>query len=457
MLGAGLSGRAAARLLLSLGKRVILIDDRNCSAEDEVKGLLARGVEGRFRAGAEALEGAEVLIVSPGIPREHPLRAAAAARELPILGELELGWCFSGEAAIVGVTGTNGKTTVTMLIAHILQTAGRSVVQAGNIGHALCDAVLESADGLAPTTYVLEVSSFQLEDARAFAPDVAVLLNVTPDHLDRHGGIEEYAAAKARISLGQSSDQALIVNQDDIHCLQIAHASPARVTMFSIDRPVDEGAWLDDDRLVLAMEGGKPKRLIDLDLLPLFGMHNVANCLAAAAAAASLGVGRSAIGAALASFAGAPHRLESVAVIDGVEFIDDSKATNIDAVAKAIGSFSAPIHLIAGGRDKASPFGTIRNAVAERAAGAYLIGEAAEKIAEAWGPAVPIFQCATLQQALEKATARAEPGEVVLLSPGCASFDQFASYAERGDAFALWVNERKQQRKEQAIAMQETD
>jgi UDP-N-acetylmuramoylalanine--D-glutamate ligase len=253
----------------------------------------------------------------------------------------------------------------------------------------------------------------------------------------------DYAAAKARITTQQRPDQVLVVNQDDTYCLEIAQKTKAHVLYFSIERAVEEGAYLDDDQLVVVAPGGKSHRLLDLDKFPLFGMHNVSNALAAACAALALGINRKTITAALETFKGAPHRLEHVATINGVQYFNDSKATNIDAMVKAVVSFAEPIHLIAGGRDKDSPFETVRGSIAGRVARAYLIGEAADTIEKSWSPEIECLPCGTMPQALEAATAAAQPGELILLAPGCASFDQFTSYADRGRKFIQWVKEKE--------------
>lgn len=448
VLGAGVSGRAAARLLLSEGKQVTLLDDNERSTEADVISLMQQGVVMRWgrpssEEAAAIMSDADALIVSPGVPAEHPLRIAARELGRPAAGEIELAWLRSAGAKTVAITGTNGKTTVTMLIRHIAQQAGMHAVETGNIGYAFADAVRENAHRLNETVFSVEVSSFQLEDTIGFAPDVAVILNITPDHLDRHHAMDEYAAAKARITANQGASQVLVVNQDDKYCLEIAHKTRARVMYFSTERAVTDGAWLDADQLVAASSEGKSHRLLDLEKLPLFGMHNVSNALAASCAAAALGIGRKTITAGLESFQGAPHRLQHVATIGGVEYFNDSKATNIDAMVKAVASFSAPIHLIAGGRDKDSPFETVRSALAGRVVRAYLIGEAAEKIERAWSPEIACMQCDTMPRALEAASEAASNGEIVLLAPGCASFDQFQNYADRGRKFIQWVKERE--------------
>lgn len=441
VVGMGMSGVAAAELLLSRGKDVTLLDDRDVKADANVKALIAKGAAGPLPLGdsrefAPTLRSLDALIVSPGVAIDHPLLAAANESGTPLISEIELGWEAAPPGRTVAVTGTNGKTTVTSLIAHLARTAGLDGIEVGNIGNAFCCVALErEKESNANILYVIEVSSFQLETVRRFRPDVAVILNVTPDHLDRHGSMATYAEMKARITRNQEADDHLIVNQDDIRCLEFGESSEAQVLRFSLDRAVEAGAWLDDDRLVLGRPGTKVRRILDLEALPLPGMHNVANYLAAACAGMALGIDRKVMAEAFRTFAGVPHRLEHVATIRGVEFYNDSKATNVDSMLKAIQSFSAPILLIAGGRDKGGPFATAARTVAPRVKKAYLIGEAAEKIGKAWNGQVETEGCAALPVALERAASNAEEGDIVLLSPGCASFDQFSSFEERGEAF----------------------
>ena len=448
VLGGGVSGCGAARLLAALGREVLLFDDRDLSTEQGIDELAALGVRtcwGRPEpdGATAALGGVEALIVSPGVPGDHPLRREAFSSGLPVAGEVELAWLCSGAATVAAITGTNGKTTVTMLVRHLAEAAGLRAVETGNIGAAFSASVLEAGPERDRTLFVVEISSFQLEDARDFAPRIAVILNITPDHLDRHSDMARYAAAKARITARQGPEDVLVLNQDDALCLSVGQGSRARLLHFSTERAVEAGAWLDDDQLVLLPEaGGAPRRLTDLERLPLIGMHNVANALAAACVASALGVERKTIGRALESFHGAPHRLEWVGAIHGVDYVNDSKATNLDALAKAVASFSAPIHLIAGGRDKAAPFSLYLPRIAPSVSRVYLIGEAGETIARAWEGGVACERCGTLERALEAASARAVPGDVVLLAPGCASFDQFTSYAHRGEVFRNWVRER---------------
>lgn len=446
VLGAGVSGRAAARLLLRLGREVLLFDDRDGSGNQEVRDLIAQGATCRWGSSGSAsgaLSGVQAVILSPGFPLDHPLRQEGRRLGIPEIPELELGWMHSGRSRHIAITGTNGKTTVTMLVRHILESAGLKALEAGNIGLALCDAVERAGADLDQTIFSLEASSFQLEGCRFFNPEVAILLNITPDHLDRHRSMEEYARAKAQVTARQSPAETLVANQDDTHCLQIARQSKARTLLFSLDREVEQGAWLDHDRLTLNLPRAKPVTLGTLGELPLFGLHNVANFLAGACAASAMGVPGKAIAAAIATFRGGPHRLEHIATIGDVQYFNDSKATNIDAMVKAVASFSAPIHLIAGGRDKDSPFEMVIPEIEGAVVQAYLIGEASDKIQSAWRGSIETLPCETLERALEEASIRAQSGEIILLAPGCASFDQFNSYAHRGDVFRKWVEARE--------------
>lgn len=459
------SGIAAAELLLARGKSVTLLDDRDLAEEGSIKALIAGGAKGPLPlsdAGKieSILSDVEALIVSPGVAVDHPMLVAAQESGLPLISEIELGWEAATAGRIEGqdealaggrtvaVTGTNGKTTVTSLIAHMARTAGLDGVEVGNIGNAFCGVAQEtgkeagSEDAEKAGTeriYALEVSSFQLETVRRFRPDVAVILNVTPDHLDRHGTMENYTAMKARIAENQTGEDFLIVNQDDIRCIEIGEHSEAQVLRFSLDRPAEAGAWLDDDRLVLGSPGRKVRRIIDIEDLPLPGMHNIANYLAAACAGMALGIDRKVMAESFRTFEGVPHRLQHVGSRGGVEFYNDSKATNVDSMLKAIESFSSPILLIAGGRDKRGPFAAAARKVGPRLKKTYLIGEATETIGDAWRGHAETEACGTLDAALERAAGEAEEGEIVLLSPGCASFDQFKNFEERGEVFTELV------------------
>ena len=400
VLGLARSGRAAALALRRRGVEVVGVDRDSSVDADE---LAAAGAEVRLgEVGPDVLDGADLLVKSPGVPAEVPLVAAARARGLPIWSEVELGARLFPSNPIVGVTGTNGKTTTTELLGAVFRAAGRPVEVAGNVG--------APVTGLSPDEgawLVLELSSFQLEDVHELRPRVGVLLNLEPDHLDRHGDLAAYRDAKLRLFARQGDGDVAVV-------------------------PRGFGAVPGDGREV---EFDRDDALPAEPLIP--GQHNRENAAAATAAARAAGIGDDAIAAALRSFPGVPHRLEPVGELGGVRFVNDSKATNTAAARRALTAFEAPLHLILGGSDKGELFSDFaQDVAAANVATAYLIGETAPALADALGAAgVPFRHCGTLPVAVSEAARSAAPGEVVLLSPACASFDQFANFEERGDAF----------------------
>jgi UDP-N-acetylmuramoylalanine--D-glutamate ligase len=407
VVGLARSGRAAVEVLEARGERVRGVDRRN--GDDQ----------------PAALDGVRAVVKSPGVPAQAPVIAAARERGLSVLGEVELAWRLIANE-FVAVTGTNGKTTTTELIGHIHREAGLPVAVAGNVGTALSSLVGEVAPD---ATVVCEVSSFQLEDAVEFAPEGAVLLNLAPDHLDRHGTFEAYTHAKLRIFAHQGNDDVAVaplnLGVEDL-------GGCARRVCFG-DGPQAELS----DRAGHLWWADEP--LIDVEELPLRGLHNRRNAMAAAAICLARGIDPDAVRAGLRSFAGVEHRLEDVATIDGVLYVNDSKATNVDSTLVALASFDVPVHLILGGQGKGQDFEPLRAPVAERCAGVYLIGEDAGII----GAVVGGERCETLQRALDAAAAAAKPGEVVLLSPACASFDQFEDFEARGRAFKEMVAARR--------------
>ena len=438
VLGLARSGRAAARSLAAGGADVLAWDD-DAKVRDGVAGEipLCDLAEADWR-------GIAALVLSPGIPLDHPaphpavLRARAAGAE--ILGDIELLGRSAPAARYVGITGTNGKSTTTALIGHILATAGRRVEVGGNLGTPALSFAPLGSEGI----YVLELSSFQLDLLTTLAFSVAVLLNITPDHLDRHGGMAGYIAAKQRIFRNQPPGATAIVGIDDAICRDVAAglaAGPARVMPISVREAAPGGVYVDGGGLVDAI-GGRPARVLELaeaERLP--GPHNWQNAAAAYAAARALGVGAASAARAIRSFPGLAHRQELVATIDGVRFINDSKATNADAAEKALACYEA-IYWIAGGLPKAGGiaplepyFGRLRHA--------YLIGTATEEFAATLGRGVALTRCGDLAAAVAAAAAAARreavPGAVVLLSPACASYDQFANFEARGDAFRALV------------------
>ena len=444
VVGLARSGVAAAEALAARGERVIGTDARVIDAEPRQR-LEAAGVEVRDgEEGADLLAGIQTVIKSPGVPREAPVVHTALTAGVRVIGELELGWRLL-DHEFIALTGSNGKTTTVELIGHIHRTAGLPVIVAGNVGTPLA-----SLPGtLEPDAVVVcEASSFQLEDTEAFAPDAAVLLNLAEDHLDRHGTFEAYRAAKLEIFAHQPAGSLAVVPA--ALPLEDATGHAARVT-FGEAGAADDGAALCD---AVAFGDGAPdlvhrdgtlfwrgEPLIAAAEIRLRGAHNRENAMAAAAVCLARGVDAAAVREALATFAGVPHRLEEVGTVGGVTYVNDSKATNIASAEVAIQSFDGGVHLIAGGRGKGSDYAPLAAPVQAHCAGVYLIGETAAALHEALlGTGVPLHDCTDLERAVSEAHRNAGPGDVVLLSPGCASYDQYRSYEERGDHFRRLVS-----------------
>jgi UDP-N-acetylmuramoylalanine--D-glutamate ligase len=371
----------------------------------------------------------DLIIISPGVPARLPAIEMARARGIPVWSEIELAWRFL-RGKLVAITGSNGKTTTTSLVAHILKTAGIPTLVGGNIGVPLLSLVESSDDA---TVTVAEVSSFQLEGIEAFRPEVGVLLNLTPDHLDRHASVEEYAAAKMRMFENQLERDAAVLNADDPEVTRRAPSRPHSY-WFSRQKRVAEGVFMKDQGIIFRQDGAEIP-LARRDEISLRGEHNVENVLAACAAAYLAGADPASIAAGVKSFRGVEHRLEFVAEIAGVQYFNDSKATNVDAARKAIEAFPNRLIVILGGKDKGSPYVPLREALDRRARLVILIGAAAEKIAMDLGAVVPIERAGSLDRALEVAHEHARPGDVVLLAPACASFDQFDNFEHRGRTF----------------------
>jgi UDP-N-acetylmuramoylalanine--D-glutamate ligase len=377
----------------------------------------------------------DLIVPSPGVPASHPGLVAARAAGIPIWSEIELAWRFLC-GRLVAITGSNGKTTTTALLGHILAGAGMPVIVAGNIGTPLIARVEETNDR---SVSVVEVSSFQLELIDSFRPDIAVLLNLTPDHIDRHGSFEAYGRAKARIFENQTESDAAVLNADDP--MAVGHAAPTkpRLYWFSRSKCVASGAALCGDRVVFRRDGVETELLTRGDI-GLRGEHNVENVLAAASAAFLAGAPPAAIAEGVRTFPGVEHRLEFVAEIGGVNFFNDSKATNVDATLKALNAFPGGLFVILGGKDKGSDYAPLAEPLRQRARQVLLIGTAAEKIAGQIGGAVPLERAGTLESAVSLAFERARPGDAVLLAPACASFDQFENFEHRGRVFKELVH-----------------
>jgi UDP-N-acetylmuramoylalanine--D-glutamate ligase len=405
VVGLARSGEGVATLLARLGERVIGADAAGPEKLSEVAGRLSdQGVEVHLDAADPSLLGsAAVLVKSPGVPQDSPLVRAARERGVPVLGELELAWRLLANP-FIAVTGTNGKTTTTEWIGHIHRVAGAPVAVAGNVGTAL-STLVGAVDPAA--TIVAECSSFQLEDTIAFAPEAALLLNLSPDHLDRHGSFENYRAAKLKIFANQRSEDLAVLPEG------LELDTPAGQLHFGV---------------------------LSVQAVGLPGLHNRANAGAAAAVCLARGLDPAAVAEGLRSFTGVAHRLELIAERDGVRYVNDSKATNVDSTLTALASFGGDVHVILGGQGKGQDFRPLSRLVAERCAAVYLIGEDAELIGAALADTeVPLVWAGDLAGAVAMAVPTASHGATILLSPACASYDQFRNFEDRGDAFRALV------------------
>jgi UDP-N-acetylmuramoylalanine--D-glutamate ligase len=431
--GAARSGLAAAELLARRGARVTLSDVR---AEVPDADALARlGVA--LELGGHALEtftGADLVVLSPGVPPEQPAVAAARARGVPVIGEIELAarWLLG---RVIAITGTKGKSTTTALTGRILEAAGFAVTVGGNIGAPLSAQVPLSTPA---TLHVVETSSFQLEQIESFRPWIAVMLNFSADHLDRHPSVQAYAAAKARIFENQLGDDWAVVNADDPMVLELARQGRARQRRFARRRLLDEGTGIVDGWIV-ERRGAGTERLVPLAAIRLLGPHLVDDVMAAATVGSIAGAAPAAMTAAVESFAGLEHAMELVAEVEGVRFVNDSKATNVDAALRAIESFDGGLVPIMGGHFKGGDLAALRGPLAARARAVVAIGEARPRLRAAFAGVVGVREAGSLDEAVEVAFELAKPGGVVLLAPACASFDMFRDYAERGRVFKAAV------------------
>jgi len=433
VVGAGRSGRAAAALLVSRGARVTLAD--TAPAVDDATALQAMGLTLALGPHDPArFARADLLVVSPGVPFRQPALEAARAAGVPVIGEVELAsrW-LSGR--VVAITGTKGKSTTTTLAARMLEQAGVDVTAGGNLGTALSGQVDRSAPD---TIHVVEVSSFQLEATETFHPWIAVLLNLSSDHLDRHASFDEYARAKARVFANQTAADWSVVNAADAAACAIAAGGRARRFDFSLDSTLEAAVTVEGDQIV-RRDGGRAVPLIPLASVRLPGRHQLGDVLAATAVGCLVDVPAAAMTRAVEGFEGLEHALERVAEIDGITFVNDSKATNIEAARRSLEAFPADVVAIMGGRFKGGRFEDLREVVSARARAIVAIGEAQDLVAAALGDLVPVERAASMHEAVERAFTLARPGAVVLLAPACASFDQFKDYAARGRAFKAEV------------------
>ena len=431
VVGLGKSGVASALFLKAHGARVTVSDTKTGDElHSEIPVLLDHGITVETGGhGERTFRGQDLIVVSPGIPLDAPALVQARALGGSVIGEMELAARFL-RGPIVAITGSNGKTTTTTLTGEIMTAGGFSALVGGNIG---TPAIALAERATPESVIVLEVSSFQLETIHSFRPKVAVILNVTPDHLDRHRTFEAYVDAKARILENQQSADLAVLNAADPTCVAMAARTKAQVFWFSRQKEVQQGAWVLDGN-ILFRDGAQQRKIMLVSEIPLKGAHNLENVLAAVCAGALMGCAAEKIRQAVREFKAVEHRLEYVATIRGVDYYNDSKATNVDATIKALESFPANIHLILGGKDKGSDYTLLNDLLRQRVKRVYTIGAAAAKI-ESQIKGVEVVHADTVENALRKANAVAESGDVVLLAPACASFDQFKNYEQRGHVF----------------------
>jgi UDP-N-acetylmuramoylalanine--D-glutamate ligase len=432
VVGLGKSGVASALFLKSRGAKVTVSDTKT---EDELRAeipaLLDHGISVETGGhGERTFRGQDLIVVSPGVPVDAPPLVQARTLGENVIGEIELASQFL-PGPMVAITGSNGKTTTTTLSGEVLTACGFSTLVGGNIGTPAISLVERGRPG---DYVVLEVSSFQLETIQRFRPKVAVVLNVTPDHLDRHRTFQAYVDAKARIFENQTAEDFAVLNADEPTCVSMAGRTKAQVYWFGRKKEVERGAWVQEGR-VLFRAHGKQDEIMLMSDIPLKGAHNVENVLAAICVGMLAGGKAEKIRSAVQKFKAVEHRLEFVAKVRGVDFYNDSKATNVDATIKALESFPANIHLILGGKDKGSDYAVLNELLRQRAKRVYTIGAAAAKIESQIKGATEIVHAETLDSAVRRAAALATPGDIVLLAPACASFDQFRSYEHRGQAF----------------------
>lgn len=463
IVGVGKSGCAVANLLSFFGVKLIVNDKKNeqeiYKDIEAVKDNVERVIGGGHPA--NAFEDVDLIIVSPGVPLSTPSIVSAIYKGIPVIGEIELSWqilrSFRNDIKIIGITGANGKSTTSTLTYEFLKRDGRKVCLAGNIGYPMADAVLKIVKNEIEVDYlVLELSSFQLESIKNFKPDFAAILNITPDHMDRYSSMKEYIAAKAKIFQNHTADDYLILNMDDpstvkvIEHLREVYLKRGRlphIFYFSRTQRV-YGAYFENGYIHFEPREEIPENVatemkntvLDSSTFKIKGVHNIENIMAASLLTLSAGCKGEALKAVVSEFTGLPHRMEFVREIEGVSFINDSKGTNVGAVIKSLESFKGNVVLIAGGRDKDGDFTALRELVKEKVKALILIGEAKQKIADALGDIVTFYFEDDMRKAVIKAKEIAEKGDVVLLSPGCASFDMFKNFEHRGEVFKEIVN-----------------
>lgn len=436
VVGFARSGLSAANFLLEQGAQVTITDTKT---EEELKEYISQLImPATLALGGHHVEEflkADVIVLSPGVPSNLPQLQKASERNIPIYSEVELAYRFL-EGKIVGVTGSNGKTTTTTLIGDLLKRAGRDCVVAGNIGSPLIQWVEKSSTEM---TFVVELSSFQLENIEELKCDIALILNVSPDHQDRYDHFDDYVRAKEQIFLNQTDKDHAVINADNPFTVKMAKGRPARVLLYSRKRDLEEGVFVRDGSIQVLWEGQR-ERLMPVDQIRLRGQHNLENMLAVTAVGILCGLDRDVLVETFRTFVGVEHRLEWVRELSGVTFYNDSKATNMDSASQALQAFTEPLVVIMGGKDKGADFGVLQPLVSDRVKLLVLLGAASDKIFESLGDHVATVRAADMEQAVELAYKSAGPGDVVLLAPGCTSFDMFEDFEHRGRVYKENVN-----------------
>lgn len=435
--GLGVSGRAAASFLRGRGVAVLAVDDSDPAQLDLPGWAEDQGIEVLWAADLDQLpRDIDGVVVSPGVPGDQPLLEAARRRSLAVVGEVELAFPFLG-GPVVAITGSNGKSTTTALTGGMLEAAGTRAIVCGNFGRPLVDCVDEDGD-----VFVTELSSFQLESVDTFRPRAAALLNLSPDHLDRHGTVAAYAAAKAAIFGNQQASDIAVLNADDPLVVEVATGvGEARRRFFSRSGAVADGCYVEDGVVVEVAPGEGKQTLFASSDIPVPGTHNLENAMASALLARALGARAEQLTEGLAAFRGLPHRVEKILDHGGVAWYDDSKGTNVGATRMSLEGFAdGSVHLILGGRGKGADLGELEDAIRRKARRLYLIGESAPDFELAFGAHVATELSGSLDRAVVAAASRAASGEVVLLSPACSSFDQYENYERRGEHFQQLVN-----------------
>jgi UDP-N-acetylmuramoylalanine--D-glutamate ligase len=442
VVGLGRSGVSSAIFLQEHGAKVIVSDSKaEAQLQSEVPALLDRGISIETgRHGERTFRDQDLIVVSPGVPSDQPQLQHARTLGIPVIGEVELAFRFL-QGKVLAITGSNGKTTTTTLVGEILAKSGKKTLVGGNIGTPVISLAGQSTPD---TMVVLEVSSFQLESIERFCPWIAAILNITPDHLDRHHTFQAYVDAKARLFENQSASDIAVLNADDPTCVGLKDKVRGKLLWFSRKQRVENGAFLSGDQIVFCQKdqrhGGQEQPVLSRSDIQLKGEHNLENVLAAVAMTMVAGCTPQQVQQAVKEFRAVEHRLELVATINGVTFFNDSKATNVDATVKALESFPANIHIILGGKDKGSDYTVLNPLLRERVKRVYLIGAATDKIASHVQNATAVVRSGTLERAVRQAFEAAGPGDVVLLAPACASFDQFENYEHRGRVFKELVH-----------------